>query len=140
MLKPGYERVHTVTSYYDYPRRGIADFDGRPHLYEDEDLVANDFTYQLSPVDPRLFELALESWGIWRRWEKAFHEGRTTIDTHPALPDERTRSDELDQLLDLELRIDDGNHVRALADFVPLDDPEWDGLGSQPRQVKWTRR
>jgi hypothetical protein len=91
-------------------------------------------------VEPRLFELALESWSIWRRWETAFHEGRATQETHPALPEERTRSDELNRILDTELRIDEANHERARGEFKAFDDAEWNGLGWRPLQVKWTRR
>jgi len=36
VLEPEYERVYTMTDYYDGPRKGIADFEGRPHLYEAE--------------------------------------------------------------------------------------------------------
>lgn len=33
-LKPGLEAVHTFTDHYDKPRKGIADFESWPHLYE----------------------------------------------------------------------------------------------------------
>lgn len=131
-----------MTDYYDGPRKGIADFEGRPHLYESEwDDLADEyaFTFKLSPVEPRLFELALESWSIWRRWETAFYRGRTTVKTHPALPEERTRSVELKRILDGELRIDEGQCVRAEGDFKAIEDPEWNGLGWRPLQVRWTR-
>ena len=142
MLETGYERVHTVTDYYDGPRKGIADFAGTPHLYESEwDAGADDYasTFRLSPVEPRLMELALESWRIWRRWETAFHQGRTTQETHPALPEERSRSNELHEILDRELTIDEQNNVRASGDFKAVDDPEWSGLGWRPLQVRWNR-
>jgi len=29
-----WDRVHTVNDYYDGPRRGIADVDGVPYIYE----------------------------------------------------------------------------------------------------------
>jgi hypothetical protein len=143
MLEPGYERVHTMTDYYDGPRKGIADFEGRPHFYESEwdDRTAEyAITFRLTLVDPHLFELALESWSIWRRWETAFHQGRATQSTHPALPDEKTRSDELHRILNSELKINEGNCVRAQGEFKPLDHQEWNGLGWRSLQVRWTRR
>jgi hypothetical protein len=143
VLEPGFERVHTVPDYWDGPRRGVAHFEGRPHLYESdwEDRNGNhSFTFLLSPVDPRLFGLALEAWAIWRRWETAFHQGLTTKDTHPALPDERSRCEELREILERELKIDERNCVRAEGEFRSLDDPEWNGLGWPPLQAKWTRR
>jgi hypothetical protein len=142
VLEPGYERVHTMTDYYDGPRKGIADFEGQPHLYESEwDDVADDWasTFKLSPVEPRLFALAMEAWGIWQRWEAAFHRGQATRDTHPALPEERSRSDELGQILDRELRTRDHGYVLARGDFKPLDDPAWSGAGWRPLQVRWER-
>jgi hypothetical protein len=142
VLEPGHERVYTMTDYYDGPREGIADFEGQPHLYKSEWNDGEDLstsTFKLSPVDPRLLALALEAWGIWRRWETAFHEGRTTRETHPALPEERSRSDELNQILEHELKIDEHRCVRARGDFKQLDDPEWSGLGWKPLQVRWER-
>ena len=142
-LGPGYERVHTMTDYYDGPRRGIADFDGRPHLYESKwDDFGDEyaFTFRLSPVEPRLFELALESWAIWRRWETAFHGGKTTQDTHPALPEDRPRHEELERVLVADLKIDARQAVRATGEFKQLSDPAWSGLGFPPLQVKWTVR
>jgi hypothetical protein len=131
-----------MTDYYDGPRKGIADFGGVPHLYVSEwddgaDIYAN--TFKLSPVEPRVFALALEAWAIWRRWETALHEGLTTPQTHPALPEERSRNDELGQILERELKIDEHNYVRAQGDFKPLADPSWSGSGGSPLQVKWTR-
>jgi len=29
-----FEKVHTMTDYYDGPRKGIADFAGQPHFFE----------------------------------------------------------------------------------------------------------
>lgn len=69
-----FERVHTMTAYYDGPRTGVADFEGVPHLYESEwNDTAHDFTdtFQLSAVDPETFQLVLEAWEIWLRWERA---------------------------------------------------------------------
>lgn len=142
-LEPEYERVHTVTDYYDGPRKGIADFDGRPHVYESEwDDLADDyaFTFRLSPVAEGVFALAMESWLIWLRWEAAFHGGHTTQETHPALPEDRDRFLELESLLEAALKMDKANYVRAHGDFKPLPNPEWTGVGFAPLQVKWTRR
>lgn len=35
-LDASFERVYTVTDYHDGPRRGIADFNGKPHLFVSE--------------------------------------------------------------------------------------------------------
>jgi len=102
------EIVYTVTDYYDGPRGGIADFRGKPHVYSSVwDKAADDWsnTFFLQQVDDETFRLALEDWAIWCRWERAFHAGETTLATHPALPAERTRHDELTTILTPRLQI-----------------------------------
>jgi hypothetical protein len=32
--EPDWEKVYTVTDFYDGPRLGVADYNGQPHLYE----------------------------------------------------------------------------------------------------------
>ncbi|HEY4922241.1 MAG TPA: hypothetical protein VII40_19220 [Xanthobacteraceae bacterium] len=95
-------RIHTISDYYDGPRSGIADFDGKPHCYECEfDHAADDYSdiFRLTPIDDRTFQLVMEQWDIWLRWEAAFKAGRTSLDTHPAIPVERMRYEELDRII-----------------------------------------
>lgn len=98
----GFETVHTMPDYYDGPRAGLANFRGTPHYYESQwDDLNDDWqdSYLLWSVPAETFTLALESWWIWLRWETAFYAGDTNQDTHPALPDERKRHDELEASL-----------------------------------------
>ncbi len=135
-----FERVHTMTDFYDGPRGGIADLDGRPHLYESEwEDSADDYasTFLLSPIGPDLLALALEDWAIWERWWTAFHSGAATLDTHPALPGDRARHDELEQVLKNRLTIDPENFVRARGTFRTA--AGWDGKGLAPIEVRWER-
>jgi hypothetical protein len=136
-----FETVHTLTDWYDGPRRGIADYRGRPHLFESEwrdgeDLDAD--TFLLMPVDADTFALALEDWAIRRRWETAFYQGRATEETHPALPEERGRHEDLERLLDGRLAVDPARAVRATAEFRVRPDPEWSGYGGRPLEVRWS--
>jgi len=58
-----YEKVYKVTAFYDGPRGGIADFEGKPHLFKSErDYGANVFFF-LTPLSEELFELAMEEEG-----------------------------------------------------------------------------
>ena len=141
LTMPEFERVHTMTDYYDGPRRGVADFAGQPHLYEstfDNDADNYIDIFRLSPVAQDVFALALEDWQIWPRWETAFHNGHTTQDTHPALPDDRCRNNELDAILKERLLIDDANFFTARGEFRVRDDPDWSGVGFRPLEVKWS--
>lgn len=114
------EVVHTVWEYYDRPREGIADLDGRPHHYvaewdDEQDEYAD--TYRLSPIDGETLALALEKWEIWRRWRDAFDRGRTDIDTHPALPSARERHDQLQEALHERLARPSRRVIRKRGEF-----------------------
>jgi hypothetical protein len=120
-----FETVYTVTEYYDGPREGIADFGGRPHFYQSNfgnfDTDDKGDIFFLQPVDAYTLQLAIEDWNIWLRWQEAYNAGLTDLSTHPALPDERTRHEEL--LIELELRliVDRPTAIRAIADFQTQD-------------------
>jgi hypothetical protein len=135
-----FETVYSVNDYYDGPRRGVADFNGQPHLYESEwNDTENNYSevFCLSPVDQQTLDLVREDWEIWLRWERAFHDRQTTHDTHPALPDDRRRHDEIAKLLDQRLRTS-VHPVRALATFRRATHLFWDGKGhSPPLEVQW---
>ena len=115
-----FETVHTMTDYYDGPRGGVADFRGAPHVYESEfSDTLNNYTdsFRLSPISDDLFQLALEDWAIWLRWDAAYKRGDTPHETHPALPADRDRHDELEQLLNGRLVIDPSDFVLVTAEF-----------------------
>jgi len=83
-------------------------------------------TYFLQPLDRETFALALEDWQIWLRWDAAFKEQKATIETHPALPADRERHDELSRLLADKLVISE-RHIIATGDFKY----------GEPTLVKW---
>jgi hypothetical protein len=134
-----YERVYTVTDYYDGPRVGVADFNGTAHLYESEwSADPDNYVFRLSPVDQGTLELVLEDWQIWLRWERAYHDGTEPQETHPALPIDRARHEELKGLLSSRL-LTALEPVCALATFRRDQTAPWDGLGnSAPLEVQWT--
>ncbi|HEV7441182.1 MAG TPA: hypothetical protein VGO18_01220, partial [Steroidobacteraceae bacterium] len=84
-----WEPVFTVNEFWDRPRRGFANFGGRPHAYLCEwDAHADDWgvVYLLSPVSDEQLGLAREDWAIWRRWASARHaQSLAAEDEHPAL-------------------------------------------------------
>jgi hypothetical protein len=137
-----FERVLTMTDYYDGPRAGIAELDGVPHFYESEWADGEDLdtdVFKLSPVPDDVLSLALEDWRIWRRWEAAFHRGETSGETHPALPEDRARHDELAALLAGRSRVNMNAAIRASATFRPRPDLNESGLGFHPLEVEWRR-
>jgi hypothetical protein len=120
MDNPDYEIVHTMTDWYDGARAGIANLNGVPHYYEcrwDDTKSRWSEVYLLNKIDDETFQLAIEDWQIWLRWEKAFHEGRTTQETHPALPEDRERHKELEEILARRLVIYEKGIVKAKGEF-----------------------
>jgi hypothetical protein len=77
--------------------------------------------FLLQPIDDESLQLALEDWAIWKRWEAAHAAGLTTIQTHPALPADRQRHEELQAILTERLRVDSTTAVQARGDFKVSD-------------------
>jgi hypothetical protein len=120
-LKPGFEEVFTVTDYYDGPRQGVANYQGLPHFYDcffSEHARDYSNLYRLTPVSHEAFQLALEDWAIWERWERAFHAGETNRDTHPALPEDRDRHLVIKSTLDEQLKTDVERCVNRVGAFL----------------------
>jgi hypothetical protein len=87
----------------------------------------------LEPISQELLALVLEDWNIWLRWNESFRKDLATIDTHPALPVDRSRHEELKSEIGDRLQVDRTSSVRAKADFRNVDS---DGK-STGTQVKW---
>lgn len=97
-----WERVHTTNDYYDGPRLGVADVERAPHIYQSPfDEARDDYAeyFLVAPISADLLNLVLEDWAIWIRWERAFKRGEASTATHPALPAERERHEELKRLI-----------------------------------------
>jgi hypothetical protein len=115
-----WEQVHTIYKFWDGPLQGIADFEGQPHMYEREFSKAEDeFTdrYWLSPIEPELMSLVLESSSILHRWWEAFLQDKTTRETYPALPEDRARHETLKQAIGDRFRIDPERSVQRHCQF-----------------------
>ena len=141
MMEAKFEIVYTVSDYYDVPRTGIADFHGSPHYYEclfDDSKGYLDI-FRLSPVDDETFQLALEDWAIWRRWKRAYREGRADQSTHPALPADRQRHEELQSVLEERLKIKEDQVIQARGEFEPRQPSQELVPGmTADLEVKWT--
>ena len=136
--KPTFERVYTMTDYYDGPRAGIANFEGKPHAYRSpfNDAIGYEEVYELRPVDEETLRLALEDWEIWLRWEEAYRAGLANRESHPALPDDRARHDEIVPVLETRLAALPGPIVRAHGRFQAM--PGHTGARGLWMEVQWT--
>lgn len=133
-LKTGYDRVYTVVDYYDGPRKGIADYQGKPHLYE---CIDYSDSFLLAPLDAEAFQFAMEDWAIWQRWELAYHTGKADLSTHPALPHESERHQELESILEKMLVIDRAKAVTRIGHFEAMGGETLPKGVLRPLQVKW---
>ena len=129
----GFEKVHTQTRWDEGgPRVGIADYRGVLVAFESQYLDENrgDLDmFLIAPISDTAFELAMEDHAIRRRWEAEFNAGRVAMETYPALPSDKARSDELQLLLAQMLKIDAAHAPQVRAEFR--------GDGAAMR-VKWT--
>jgi hypothetical protein len=128
-----------MTDYWDGPRGGIADFNGRACSYRarpDEAAGYSD-VFELRAVDEGMLRLALEDWDIWKRWEDALLAGRTTEDTHPALPEDRARHGEIATVLQQRLAALPGPVAEATGEFRTAPGKPKGGRGRW-LEVRWT--
>jgi hypothetical protein len=142
-LQPGHEAVFTVTDYDDGPRRGIANYLGNPHFYECLfDKAKQDYSelFRLTPIGPEIFQIAMEDCAIWKRWESAFHAGTVDARTHPALPHETERHEELKQILDKTPVMDETKTVTLRGRFDVLGKADLPKGVIRPLRVKWTQQ
>jgi hypothetical protein len=96
------ERVYTYVDFFDRPLSGAADFEGRPHWHKCEfNEAADEYeeAYQLAPLPNDILAAAVERQTIFLAWHAAYKAGQTDRSTHPALPDQRARCDELSSIV-----------------------------------------
>ena len=125
------DRVLTINGYFDEPILGVAELQGVPHIYEAEfDRTKDEYggRYFLSPIDPELLALVLEASAIWLRWNAAYLKKEVSLASHPALPHERKRHEELTEAIGDPLTTDPANRKYFKAKFSNSPpDAEWAG-------------
>jgi hypothetical protein len=142
-MSKNFERVYTNTDYYDGPRKGIADFEGKPHAYScifERDLDGWSDIFLLMSINEDVLRLALEDWQIWCRWEAAFHQGTITLDSHPALPADRIRHEELKILIGNQLEPNPELSLKCRGEFRAETPIAGRGLCNQRLlEVRWIK-
>lgn len=129
-----WDKIYTVNKYHDGPELGVADYLGQPHIYErqfDEERDDYSSRFVLSPIDPDLLSLVLESWDIWLRWDNAYRQGQTPHKTHPTLPEDRPRHDELAKMIGDRLKADPEHGLSKWARFKS-DRVQWVDAPTEP--------
>ena len=140
-LKSGYEAVFTVDDYYDGPRGGVANFRGVPHFYEcifDEKSDDYSDSYLLISMSEEVFKAALENWEMFLRWRKAFDSGDVSLETHPALPRDRSRYEETKRTLDQAMESGRHKAIRVRGEFDIVREPNLPRDVLRLWQVRWS--
>lgn len=117
------EIVFTENEWYDGPRAGVANVNGKPHRFkslfdETEDQFLG--TFLVWPVDQRVVELEQEQWRIFAGWNELYEAGTATTDSHPGHGGKSERWDEIEVILKSNRREVSPFARRAQAELVPL--------------------
>ncbi|MFJ5234647.1 hypothetical protein ACIQBJ_32710 [Kitasatospora sp. NPDC088391] len=101
LIADGFERVYVELEWYDGPRSGLADIDGKPHYFQgfDYDHADEADEYRVWLVSEAALEWEREQWAIFARWNELSRAGTVGQDSHPGHGGISARYDELDQLL-----------------------------------------
>jgi hypothetical protein len=120
--------IYTVDLFHDRPIEGFANFEGGSYHFRCEfDDEADEYSdvYCLTPISAATLRLVMERWQIWLRWNAAFRAGEMSLDTHPTLPNERARYNELTEAVGQALKNSKATASRAYAKFLPNEAVEW---------------
>jgi hypothetical protein len=120
-----FDRVYMVWDIYDGVRSGIASYRGAPHYFDcalDRDNGGYADAYELWPIDRELLALAMKQWQLYRAWEQRFQSGEVPVETHPGYRGQNDRYDELQDLIDQELKALGASARRAFARFQACED------------------
>ena len=92
------EKVHTVDVFWDGPIAGSANLDAKPYYFDvvEDDIEFPDgsLNFMLISLSDEILHMIVMNAEIRMRWQKAFDNGETDIDTEPALPEDRKQLDE----------------------------------------------
>jgi hypothetical protein len=140
-----FERVHTVTDFWDGPREGVADFRGAPHVYRSvwrrELDEWDDDRFFLFRITPEHASLALEDWAIWERFVEHYG-GRTAPVPEDradwgALAEDLPRRRELRRLLAPVLDFDRSRCLIAQGEFRSRGSAQPPGMMVPRLEVRW---
>lgn len=112
--EPAWEVVAHIWSFYDVPQEGLANFEGKPHVFfeveenylpdpEDPEEFIREAVYALHPAPEALAASLREKNEIFERWHQAWVATKGQRTDHPALPQDRERYEALKANIDPQL-------------------------------------
>ncbi len=134
------EHVFVENEWYDGPRAGVANVNGRPHRFvsqwdeQDDELLG---TYLVWPVEEDELALEQEQWRIFSEWNKQYVAGRLGSETHPGHPGTDGRWDEITLQLASRRETVPSTARRAKAQMVHLEQEQRYALSGPGYQLAW---
>ena len=124
-----YERVYSISDYWDGPRAGAADHGGAPHIFRSVWRAAEDdwdqSRYFLHPISPEEAQWEAESWAIWRRFAGQYRGRQAPAPENPAdwgaLPADLDRHRELQRLLAGVRKVEQADCIVAAGSFQAIE-------------------
>jgi hypothetical protein len=129
------EVVHTISGWYDGPRTGAADFEGKPYWYrsvylDSEIWYPDEDRFELTPLTEEALSWELETKRIFERWDAARKDGSVVWNqddeaSFGAMPEDMSRYRDL---------------IKKLEDYLSRTAPEFMAHGNfnlGPRVVRW---
>jgi hypothetical protein len=134
------ERVYVENEWYDGPRAGVANLNGRPHRFvsqfdEEEDEYLG--TFLVWPIDESELVLEQEQWQIFVRWNEQYEAGKASTESHPGHPGTNKRWDEINVMLKTLRESVPASARRAKAQMVCLEGQQRYGPSGPDYQLSW---
>lgn len=134
------QRVYVENEWYDGPRAGVTDLNGKPHRFlsqydEQEDEYMD--TFLVWPIDDSELALEQEQWEIFVSWNEQYEAGRVGTETHPGHPGTSKRWDEINSLLANRRESPHQGARRAKAQIVHLEDQQRYAPSGPAYQLSW---
>jgi hypothetical protein len=116
------DKVYVENAWYDGPRQGIADFNGKPHRFiaNFDELTGYKDTFRLYPIQSEELQLEIEQWSIFVEWNRKYENGEVQVDTHPGHGNINQRYDEIETILKDKRESIPSDYIEAKADFEPI--------------------
>ncbi|MFG2006038.1 hypothetical protein ACGFNU_43500 [Spirillospora sp. NPDC048911] len=101
LIADGFGRVVVELDWYDGPRAGLAEVDGRAHYFESRNYVdlVEEAEYYLWPASDDAVTMEREQWAIYVEWNRRYEAGEAGTESHPGNGGVDMRYDELTSLL-----------------------------------------
>ena len=134
------ENVYVEGEWWDGPRAGIADVDGRPHRFKalfDEDDDGDLKPFLVWPIHEDELQLEIEQWRIFVEWNRRYEARLARTDSHPANGGISRRWDELQALLRTRSTEVPPEARRAAARFVRIDGASRYDFSGPCYRVQW---